>query len=166
MKHRNKGNDPLEEHRAVFQQCGMTYGRSYGSKGAYARDHRARFFIANASVFTGNGRCVWRGDLDLADAADRDGLINASEQLRRKLHVLREFSWPEHRLVPRAWLAASAVVVVWRGRIQTVGDTKRLRGSLADVMKLSGSAASEMPRDYAEKEKGRDAWARRGSQTA
>jgi len=134
MKHRLKSNDPLEEHRAVFLQCGMAYGRSYGSKGAYARNHRARFFIANASVFTGNGRCVWRGDLDLAAAADRDGLIHASDRLRRKLHVLREFSWPEQRLVPRAWLAASAVVTVWRGRIQTVGDTKHLHGDLGRII--------------------------------
>lgn len=158
-------NDPTDAHRAVFSDCGLVYGRNFGSKGAYARRHPDRFFVANASVFTRDGRCVWRGDVDLGTASDREGLINASRRLRKALYVLREFSWSEERLVSPKWLAMVAVVAVWRGRIEAVGGTKRLRASLANLMKLSGSAASERPRDYAEKEKGRDAWARRGSQT-
>lgn len=159
-------NDPTAAHRAVFSECGLVYGKSFGSKSAYAHTHPARFYVANASVFTRDGACVWRGDLDVATASDRDGLIKASRRLRRKFYILREFSWPESQLVPRTWLATAALITVWRGSIAVAGDTKRLRGSLENLMKLSGSAASKTPRDYAEKQKGRDAWARRGSQTA
>lgn len=117
-------NDPLEEHRAIFSACGLVYGRHYGSKGSYARRHPVRFYLANASVFIADGACVWRGDLDLAAVSDRDGLINASRCLRRKLYVLREFSWSENELVPRAWLRTAAVATAWHGRIATAGDIR------------------------------------------
>lgn len=149
-------NDPTEAHRAVFSECGLIYGRSFGSKSAYAHTHPARFYVANASVFTGDGACVWRGDLDVAATSDRDGLINASRRLRKKFYISREFSWPENQQVPRTWLATVAVATVWRGSIEAAGDTKRLHGSLEQAIAAASDhhGRKKPPRSFPRKAAG------------
>ncbi len=96
---RTKGTDDLFEFfRTVFLESGLRYGRSFGSKSGYARDHNVRFYLANASVFTRDRRRVWTGDLDLAMRDDLHGLIAASRRLNRKLFIFRERSEDELRL--------------------------------------------------------------------
>jgi hypothetical protein len=123
--------------RAVFLKCSLPYGRCFGSKSGYARNNPVRFFVANACVFTRARVCVWRGDLDLATRSDRRGLVSASRQLNRQLFVLREQSRNDLGALPRGWLKENALVVVWRGQVTTVGHTRRLHGTLKQIVARS-----------------------------
>lgn len=129
-------NAPRDD-RAVFRECGLPYGRCFGSKSAYARTHALRFFVPNACVFTRAKVCVWRGDLDLAIRSDRRGLVRASRRLNRKLFVLREQMRNEVQALPDRWLSENALVTVWRGKVATVGYTRRLHGTLKEVIARS-----------------------------
>ncbi|AOS44064.1 hypothetical protein Verru16b_01125 [Lacunisphaera limnophila] len=124
-------------HRTVFLECGLPYGRCFGSKSEYARNHPVRFFVANACVFTRTRECVWRGDLDLAMRADRRDLVVASRRLNRQLFVLREQVRDDLGALPRGWLKENALVVVWRGQVTTVGHTRRLHGTLRQIIARS-----------------------------
>jgi hypothetical protein len=135
--HRALSKNDFDSYRALFLKSGLMYGRSFGSKSCYARNNPVRFFLANACVLTPDRECVWRGDLDLATAADREGLLNASRLLRRKLYVLREGMEDKTRSLPRTWLTENAVVAVWRGNVATVGYTHCLHGTLEQAIARS-----------------------------
>lgn len=128
---------PPDCHRTVFLECGLPYGRCFGSKSGYARNNPVRFFVANACIFTRARMCVWRGDLDLATRSDRRGLVSASRRLNRQLFVLREQVRDELRGLPRGWLTVNSLVVVWRGQVTTVGHTRRLHGTLKQIIARS-----------------------------
>lgn len=130
--------DTLPEcHRSIFLESGLAYGRCFGSKTGYARNHPVRFFVANACVFTRTRECVWRGDLDLAMRADRRGLVVASRRLNRQLFVLREQVRDDLGALPREWLTENALVTVWRGKVVTAGYTRRLHGTLKQLIARS-----------------------------
>jgi hypothetical protein len=114
--------------RAVFLECGLHYGRCFGSKSNYARTNPGCIFIANACVYSRQQRCVWRGDLDLSDDDDVKGLIRASRLLMRKLYVLREQSWDQIPLSLRDWFIANTIVEIWHGQVTPGGDYRCLGG--------------------------------------
>lgn len=131
--------DPCDHHRAVFRQAGLIYGRSFGSKERYAQGHPRRLFLPNACALTRDGYCAWRGDLDLSTTEDRQCLVTASRMLNQKLFIMREGGDGLHSL-PRRWLSANTVVGVWRGRVETMGYTRQLHGTLAQVIDRSARA--------------------------
>ncbi len=133
--------DRFEFFRTVFLESGLSYGRSFGSKSGYARDHSGRFYLANASVFTRDRRRVWTGDLDLAIEDDLRGLIAASRRLNRKLFIFRERSEEDLRSAPSEWFTENTVVTVWRGKVVTAGHTTRIHGRLEQIL-----ARSSQPR--------------------
>lgn len=135
--HRALSSNDFDLYRALFLESGLMYGRSFGSKSSYARNNPVRFYLANARVLTRDRECVWRGDLDLATAADRKGLLSASRLLRRKLYIVREGIEEEMRSLPRTWLADNAVVTAWRGKVATVGYTRLLHGTLKQAIARS-----------------------------
>lgn len=126
-----------DHYRAVFLSVGMPYGRCFGSKHAYARRNPGRYFVSNASIFTSEGTCIWRGDIDLASKTERTALADASRRLRRALYVLLETADLDAMPAPIAWLKENALVVAWRGRVLTTGYTRRLYGSLPEVITRS-----------------------------
>lgn len=139
---RKRGADArFEFFRTVFLESGLSYGRSFGSKSGYARDHSGRFYLANASVFTRDRRRVWTGDLDLAIEDDLRGLIAASRRLNRKLFIFRERSEEDLRSAPSEWFTENTVVTVWRGKVVTAGHTTRIHGRLEQIL-----ARSSQPR--------------------
>lgn len=121
--------------REIFGQAGLRYGRSFGSKSNYLRANPTQFYIANACVVSTGWVCLWRGDLDLADKEDRQALIRASRTLGRKLFIFRQEVGERNGLLPRDWLAKNAVAAVWRGTVETVGNTQALRGTLEQIVK-------------------------------
>ena len=72
----------------AFKAHGLTMGRCFGSKSAYARNNPRREFIPNANVFTKQHGKVWWGDLDLM--RDKPALEKVAHRLRCRLYVLRE----------------------------------------------------------------------------
>lgn len=131
--------------RAAFLLVDMAWGRNFGSASAYVRHRQKRVLIANACVVIGQQACVWRGDLDLAATADRQGLVSVSRLLNRKLHIVREMSDEEIRTLPRGWLADNAVATAWRGRLESTGYFRRLYGSLDQIAERYSSSSNTKP---------------------
>ena len=72
----------------AFKAHGLSFGRSFGSKSAYAAAHPKAEAIFNANVFTGKQGKVWWGDLDLA--RDKPVLEKVARKIRCRLYVVRE----------------------------------------------------------------------------
>jgi hypothetical protein len=78
----------------IFGECGLRFGRCFGSKSGYLRTRRKsakRVFPVsfNANVFSLKGGKLWWGDLDIY--ADRLALERVAAKLRCRLYVLYEF---------------------------------------------------------------------------
>ena len=133
----------FEDYRPLFLLCGLMYGRHFGSKSGY-RDHNpGSIYIANACVYTRDGTCVWRGDLDLA-SDDRQMLLDASKKLNRMLFVLREQSGYDR--LPVQLLTLQAMFTLWRDRVSTVGLGARWYGTFEQLLQHSGKLASKRRR--------------------
>jgi hypothetical protein len=134
---------PSDQHRIreIFSQSGLTYGRSFGSKSGYLRANPVQFYVANACVLSRDGRCLWRGDLDLADLYDREALVRASRRLALKLFIFRQEVEKESSFLPHSWLARNAVATVWQGNVETAGSTRALRGTVDNIVERLAPAS-------------------------
>lgn len=124
--------DSSNAYRAIFSSAGLPYGQCFGGKGTDVRRSRATFFVANSSIVTREGLTIWRGDLDLASERVIIALIAVARRLNRALFILREQT--NERVPPGVWLTENALVRVWRGRVMTIGTTRRMFGSLGEVI--------------------------------
>ena len=134
----------FEDYRELFLDCGLMYGRHFGSKSGYRENNPGSIFIPNACVYLRNGTCAWRGDLDLA-GDDRQRLLAASQKMNRRLFVLREQAGRDH--LPAQLLAMEAMFVFWRGEVATIGSGVRWYGTFAHLLQRSRElAAAPRPR--------------------
>lgn len=144
----------FEDYRDLFLDCGLMYGRHYGSKSHYRDNNPGHIFIPNACVYLRNGTCAWRGDLDLA-TDDCQRLLAASKKINRMLFVLREQAGYDR--LPAELLARGALLVFWRDEVATIGLGLRWYGTFEHMMKRSRElAAAPRPRLRPEKRKPKD----------
>jgi hypothetical protein len=111
----------------AFKAHGLSMGRCFGSKSAYARANPKREFVPNANVFTKRHGKVWWGDLDLS--RDKPALEKIAHQLRCRLYVLTEFDGRfEEAERPHAEVVNAAV---WQtgGRVHVQGRREFLNRS-------------------------------------
>ncbi len=134
----------FEDYRDLFLDCGLRYGRHFGSKSGYQDNNPGNIFIPNSCVYLRNGTCVWRGDLDLA-TDDCQQLLAASKKMNRMLFVLREQAGYDH--LPAELLARGALLAFWRGEVATIGSGLRWYGTFEQMMRRSRElAAAPRPR--------------------
>ncbi len=74
---------------AVAAQVGLPHGRLITmSKSSYRRSHPGHLVVFNASLFTLDGRHVWRGDIDVT--LDERLLVALARRLDRAVALFHE----------------------------------------------------------------------------
>jgi hypothetical protein len=117
----------------VFNQCGLSFGRCFGSKSGYRNAHPGCLFVPNANVFSLKQGKLWWGDLDLKH--DAGALNRVARKLGCQLYVLREMDGRfEEAVIPEKEIVERAV---WR-----TGGPARVPG-VARFLKRSGLTVSQ-----------------------
>ena len=120
----------------AFAECGLHEGLCLGSKSGYYRSHRNNQFVANANVFSQDGK-LWWGDLDLRVHASV--LERVAKQLNRRLFVLwemdgrfgREERPIEEVLADAIWHTGGKRRVAWEQYYKGSGLTRQQFADIA-----------------------------------
>jgi len=132
MPTKSTPSETPDSYRAAFLDCGLRYGRRFGSKSGYFRENPGCRYVPNACVYMRDRTCAWRGDLDLATQSDVSGLVSASRLLNRKLYVMREQTNDNLRALPMRWMVENALATIWRGQMVAAGHYPQLPTLLDD----------------------------------